>query len=616
MSFVSIQKANAQEHSDTLDASILSSSRYFYYKPFEIRINDVRHLNYDIDHCSQPDAVLAFNRNYYARMENIGHPHLNLYFRPWYADIFSYQPNTFQAYLYTPENIRFYQLQKPYTELQYYSSLAGEHFFNVTHSQNVAPNWNVSFEDRFVNANGSYEYSSTKSNYLNVNSHFFSKDGRYRLKAAFIYNYSHIRENGGIMYDSLFTENIQTTRDAIPVNLTEASTKWKEINIFANQSYSLHKQDTNRPNQGSVFNLGAVGYNIQFQRESRIYRDGSSDLSYYAHSYFDTIQTYDSIGNWKIKNTFFWTNDVYEDHQFLNPVKLTFGIRHQYIRLRDVQESTDLMILSPLAKMRIAFGGFSADFSTVYSLGDYYNKHDYAASGKISYQKKSHEFSFMTNLKLQDPEYFYSSYHSNHFIWENPSFDKERILNAAVEYSWDKRITLGTAWYQYQNAVFFNANIEPFQHRSIENLCQIYLEQKLRWKFLSFDGFGVLQFSSNDKVFRLPVLELKETLAANFYLFKKSIFIQTGFDVMYNTAYYGDAYSPALASFYRQNDIKTGNHIWLDFFISGRVKRAFIFAKFTHINALFDKHPNYFMIPHYPTQDFQFKFGIIWKFFS
>ena len=83
---------------------------------------------------------------------------------------------------------------------------------------------------------------------------------------------------------------------------------------------------------------------------------------------------------------------------------------------------------------------------------------------------------------------------------------------------------------------------------------------------------------------------------------------------MYNTAYYANAYNPALQMFYLQNDTKIGNYGYLDVFVKAKIirSRLTLLAKLTHVwgNAF----TQYYLTPHYPSKDFGFSIGVSWRF--
>ena len=59
-----------------------------------------------------------------------------------------------------------------------------------------------------------------------------------------------------------------------------------------------------------------------------------------------------------------------------------------------------------------------------------------------------------------------------------------------------------------------------------------------------------------------------------------------------------------------------GGYLWGDLFINLQVKRASIYLKAGHINAIWETHPTYFLLPHYPGRRFGLYWGITWNFFD
>ena len=92
----------------------------------------------------------------------------------------------------------------------------------------------------------------------------------------------------------------------------------------------------------------------------------------------------------------------------------------------------------------------------------------------------------------------------------------------------------------------------------------------------------VYQFIEESQPIRVPELTIYQSVSISNWLFKKALFVKLGFDAYYNTAYYADAYSPALASFYIQNQKKIGHYPYLDFFACFRIKKARLFFLISH----------------------------------
>ena len=96
-------------------------------------------------------------------------------------------------------------------------------------------------------------------------------------------------------------------------------------------------------------------------------------------------------------------------------------------------------------------------------------------------------------------------------------------------------------------------------------------------------------------------------------LFKGVTTIQPGINLYYNTAYFSDAYMPATRMFHIQDQMKTGNYLYMDVFLNVKIQRVRLFVTYTHFNASFMGR-TYYTVPHYPMQDAAFKFGINWRF--
>jgi len=91
--------------------------------------------------------------------------------------------------------------------------------------------------------------------------------------------------------------------------------------------------------------------------------------------------------------------------------------------------------------------------------------------------------------------------------------------------------------------------------------------------------------------------------------------MQVGVDIRYYTRFAPDGYDPATGIFFQQ-DVETGDYFWGDAFINLQVKRASIYIKAGHVNALWENHPQYFLLPHYPGTRFGLFWGMTWNFFD
>ncbi|MBR5785028.1 MAG: hypothetical protein IKY43_07715, partial [Bacteroidales bacterium] len=332
------------------DSVLLNSVYYFFLKPFDSKIYKAYHPNILPDFIEQSDALMAFNNNYYQSTGNFGSPHQSLYPRFGQNIDFDYQPSVFGGYGYSLENLHFYQTSRPYTLLGFFNSTVSDYQVRVVHTQNLTQRWNIALHYDLINSEGAYSNQKTLNNYLGFSTNYFSKNLRYQVKAGAVWKRLNIQENGGIAADSLFTENVQTNRSGIPVNMYEAATKYNNFAVVAHQSYNFARKigtfiytdtiaavvdsseavityDTTTYN-GSPFNFGVLSHQVTLDNTKRNFYHSNIDPLYYPNIYVDSTNTFDSVSYLKIENMLFWSNDAYKDYDYKNPFKLSVGIRH------------------------------------------------------------------------------------------------------------------------------------------------------------------------------------------------------------------------------------------------------------------------------------------------
>ena len=631
------------------DSTLLNSVYYFYLKPLDAKIYYAFHPTLLPNYIEQSDMLFSFNDNYYLNTGNVGSPHISLIPDCGKDIAFKYQPSVFDGYGYSLNNLPFYQTERPYTVLSFYNSLISDYQVRVVHTQNISQRWNIALNYDLINSEGAYYNQKTLNNYLGVTTNYYSKNLRYQVKGGIIWKKLNIQENGGIIADSLFSENIQTNRSGIPVYMYNASTRYSNIVAMAHQSYNFSKKigthistdtifsesDSNYTitcdttiRKGSPFNRGVIAHQISVEKNKRNYYEPNFNHIYHPSFYVDSTNTFDSISNYKLENILFWSNDAYKDYEYNNPIKVSVGLRHlwvtgtfsyDYLWSTDLGESYNLIEMLPFAKADITLGKMKARLFAEKSLSDaVFMQNNNLIEADIAYHFSPDHSITLSGLKSdKSPDYFYYYYFSNYFAWDKRTqYDKIHTEKLKLEYRWKDCIELSTSFTNTKNMVWLDTNSLPFQTDKEAWLSQTKLNTNLEFGIFHWRTFNILQLTSDNDVFRVPTFACKHSYFFDFTLFDKALSLQTGVDFRYHTSFYADAYNPAMAAFYRQNKIEVGNYIWIDIFASLQIKHATVFIKLYHINSIWEKNPNYFVIPHYPGQDFTLQWGVVWKFFD
>src|SRR4029077_299653 len=115
----------------------------------------------------------------------------------------------------------------------------------------------------------------------------------------------------------------------------------------------------------------------------------------------------------------------------------------------------------------------------------------------------------------------------------------------------------------------------------------------------------------------LPQFVADNSIFYQNFLFQGHLLLKAGIDVFYNTAYYAYAYMPVFNQFYVQNQTKLGGYVYLDPFVSFRIKTFRMFVKMENASSgLLQTTTYYGYALHYPMNDRVLRFGISWDFWN
>src|SRR5690606_8293729 len=107
---------------------------------------------------------------------------------------------------------------------------------------------------------------------------------------------------------------------------------------------------------------------------------------------------------------------------------------------------------------------------------------------------------------------------------------------------------------------FSNDNTEnqvittPKQYNKTINYMGVKLSKEFRLGKFALDNTVLYQqVAQDDNILNVPRFVARHTLYFSDYVFKKAMFLQTGFSINYFTNYYANDYNPLIGEFYVQN---------------------------------------------------------------
>ena len=573
---------------------------------------------------------------------NLGNASKSYLFNPlqrggWDAGFRSYE-----VYNYTLEQTPFYQTTKPYTELGYLLGGKGEQLIELLHTQNKTKQFNYSFAYRFSNAPGNLKNQHANLNNMRITANYQSKRKRYASYWVMLLNKSASSENGGLvnsnLIDSLSLNNPYEleTRLGIsgvsfrnPFNTSIATgTTYKEQNFVWKQTYDIGQKD-------SVVKDTVTTYlfypRLRFQNEIKYQSNqfafaDANPLALNYEQYFNyKLPVGDAMlfqDQWRrFTNEFSLVSfpEKTNPNQFLQ-----VGLGYQQLNFKDTL--------------------LSWSNHDVYGLGVYKNKTknlrwDIQASGKLflnGYHAGDYEalFSLTSVFNKKGDQVALWLQNSN----RTPSFnrlgitafpisrlstiDKENIIELGA--MWDQKSRGLTASFQYkliQNFQYFGSGYQPlvydkalsYMKGTVSN--QVKLSTHWNW----YNELS-LQLVDPNAPLHLPVIFTRQRLAfeGNFF---KNLFLSTGLELIYHSAFQPDAYLPLTGQFYLQDQFTTNNRPIANAFLNFRIKRFKGFIRMEQLNTLLATSNQLgtryqFTAPNYLGTGTWLRVGIWWNFIN
>lgn len=580
---------------------------WFYLDSYADENPELQKLDTSSLYSQQTDPAFSGN-NFYQTLGNQGLAAKNMLYEAPDPIKFNYSPSVFSHYTTTPEDLKAFHTLKPYSILDYTQGPTGEQRLaqlNVDHGQYLGKNLGVGTKIYMNSSQGDYSRQKAMNYQVAFFGFFKTNSERYGVNASYIHNDVECNDNGGILYDSIFEQNLESNRKLFLVNRDDAESKINDSRVNVSQYfYLLNPQKHN-------ISLGKIGLKSTWERQKYMYTDTDPSTAYYPAFYGpDSTNTFDSTTVIKITNNLYWASAKAGKRQLLN-IKGGVMVQNNSIRNYDT-------IINPVHYFT-TYGKLSINPDSITRIRakaalttGTHGAENFLLEGDVF-----RDFSFGTvtaDIKLYntDPGYQYMHYLSSHYTWDSTSFKDEVLIQAGILYQ-NRKFEAGIRYNSVINHTYYNELSLPEQSPGAVHLLRGWLYHDITFGKFDISAKAAYQYISDKEVIRLP--DFMGKLSFQFYqpMFDRALFARIGFDVLYTTSYYADNYNPAIRSFYHQDDKKTGNYPYIDAYIKLQVKRARIFLMFTHANSGLMGY-DYYLTPHYPMKDRYFKYGVSWYF--
>jgi hypothetical protein len=605
--------SNWKDESDSIEV-------YYYVGNLNnLKLNELTYIDTTMTRTHEYDSLTKGNRMY-STLSNIGLAHVSLNFEPDLSRGFTKSLFYFNHYLVTNDEVRYYKLSKPYTEIFYVMGAKKEQDLRVVFSRDLYKGLNIGLDFSFTNSPGNYSNSKTNNVAGFFNAQYVTPDKRYRVIGNYLMNKLRVKENGGLVDDKYFTNNLEHDRSVIPIQLPNAKNEIRESGFYIQQQFNLTSAKKLEDTSRNMIDLGSLNYSIQYKRNIYMFWD-DKPLSDFYSGYappIDSTGTFDSTTTTYILNKIGWSSLGYqengEDHPFYLYANLNYDHITETLPYDSNKTTWNQVGVSGGMGINIKESFYLKGTGYLYFSG--YNQGDFGIKGTINQyignkEKNYGELVLGAEFFLKTPWRFYQQWNSNRFRWSN-NFDKESYLILNGHYSY-KFIRAGINFYTIGNYTYLDDSLKPQQIVKALTITQFYAGGVVHVGKFGFDTKLVYQTASQTNVIRLPQFTGTLNLFFKTPVFKKAATIQTGIQLRYFTEFYAYGYMPELRAFYTQNDVKIGNYLWGDLYVTMKIQRARIFMKMANVTGYFEGY-KYFNAPHYPDRDARFYFGVSWRF--
>lgn len=524
------------------------------------------------------------------------------------------------------DDIVYYDLPTPFTELMYRSVFEQGQLLDATYSVNTSRQFNFSISRKGLRSLGNYQNFLSNSSNFSFTTNYFSKNKKFKLRTHYTNQKLFSEQNGGISDSDISSfengDNQFLDRGVFDPNFENAHNEFLGKRFYSDQSYKLKEKDSLISTSLELFN------SISLEEKKYKFQQNTSN-EFFGNS-FEPQEINDKIflNTFNLESGFILESDSYG--------KFNLGLRYTAERYFMENFQIDQYVDNSQeinSKTTFFRGSYSNQISKIklyfntenFIFGD--NKSNSISSALVFNLKNDNSLIFKYNLNSVAPNYNTLIYRSNYenYNWDN-EFDNsvtnsikfrielKNILDLDVDLiSVKKHIQFERFTIENLDGSF-DYSITPVQYSEDLEVLKFKLARKINFGKFSIDSKLLLQKTLSNDILNLPELVSRNTFYYSTDMFKKALYLQTGFGVKYFSSFYMNGYDPLLSELYVQNEKEIGGFPIIDFFINAKIQQTRLYFKFEHFNSSFTGY-NYYSAPNYPYRDFTFRFGLVWNFF-
>lgn len=558
-------------------------------------------------------------------------------------------------YKWKPENIRFFNVTRQYSELNYQLASRSEQIIEILHTQNIKPNWNFLFQYRMINAPGVFKNQKVNHNNYLLTNWYQSVNRRYNNYFALIGNKMQASESGGLQdtADFLNTPGYKD-RYNIPTKLGGDSpfgrdffstkigtgTRHSEFTLLLRQQYDLGRKDS-IVTDSTVIPLFYPRLRFEHTLTYNTYKYTFSDAPYVSN----TGVTYQPDSAYYTDNygmTGFMPGDTVYFRDRWKEIVNDFSI-YQFPDAKNQQQFIKLG--AAIQNLSGEFASGKNNYYNVFGHAEYRNKTkdlkwDIEAFGKLYFTGfNAGDFNAYASLQRllgkrsgylqlgfgnvnRTPSFIFDQ-RSSFYIDVPKDFKKENSTQLFAAYFLpQQQLRLSGTYYLLTNYTYLSNYYQLQQADGLFNVLKLSLQKTFNvgknWKWHTDVYF---QKAIGDAPVNMPLLFTRNRFAYEGNLGFKNLAIALGLEARYHTPYKADGYSPALGQFFYQDSITVRNKLPdISAYVHFRIKGFKMYIRTENLNTASTKVDgfgftnNNIAAPGYPYPGLMIRVGIYWSF--
>jgi len=526
---------------------------------------------------------------------------------------------------YEIEDINYYQVPTPTTELFYRNGLEQGQVLDALFTFNSSKRHNASIAYKGLRSLGKYRNSLTSHGNLRFTFSYATKNNTYSFKGHIVAQDLTNNENGGLTETSITNfENEDpnfTDRGRLETNFSDTYSLLRGNRYYVEHDYKIWQRKDSLNNTKSFLKVGHI---LNYELKHYDYHQSSANiilgdafnsviedrLNYttFNNQGFIALKSPIILGELKFKADYLDYNYHYNSSTVIEGQTIPSNLSGNTISIGG-EWNTYLKKFNINAEAAsIITGELKGNFLKVSA--EYKQDSLFTFKGTILTNSKSPNFNFLLNQS----DYLQYNWFTN--------LKNERTRSLLLDLTSKELLNASAQITQLDNYSYFSDTTAqqtqpvPLQAEKTVNYLKLKVSKEFKFgKFALNNTVMYQKVAQGSSVFRVPEFVTRNTLYFSDHFFKGDpIYIQTGVTFKYFTEFYANSYNPLLSEFNIQNEQKIGGYPVLDLFVNAQIQRTRIYVKAEHFNSGFSA-PNYYSAPNYPYRDFIIRFGLVWNFF-